>query len=157
MTASSSTPPPRAGSLDEHLGDAPGDGTAAARGERSYASEAGELAEPIDWPGLLESLDGDEDFARELAQTYIDSAEALLSDLAAAVERGDCLTAGSTAHALKGASANVRAGRVADAAARLEAAARDGERDRLEALAAKLTGDLAAAADDLRSKVSPRR
>lgn len=121
---------------------------------RASATAVTAVAEPIDWSGLLESLDGDEDFARELAETYIDSGHSLLSDLAAAVERGDCVTVGSTAHALKGASANMGASRVADAAAKLEAAARAGETDRLETLAAELTRHLTAAADYLRRKTS---
>ena len=148
MTAASDIPPPRVRSLDGHAGD----GTAALRVQNSSAPAAGEIAEPIDWPGLLESLDGDEDFARELAETYIDSGDSLLFDLAAAVERGDCVTVGSTAHALKGASANMGASRVADAAAKLEAAAHAGETDRLETLAVELTRHLTAAANYLRSK-----
>ena len=113
---------------------------------------AGEIAEPIDWPRLLESLDGDEDFARELADTYIDSGDSLLSELAAAVEHGDCVAVGSTAHALKGASANMLDSHAADAAAELEAAARAGETGRLETLAAELTRHFTAAANFLRSK-----
>jgi len=109
---------------------------------------------PVDWPGLLEWLDGDDAFARELAQTYIDSSNNLLAELAAAVGRGDCVTVGKTAHSLKGASANIRAGRVADAAARLEAAAKAGETERLEALAAPLQRDFAATVEYLRGKAS---
>lgn len=113
------------------------------------------VVDPVDWRGLLESLDGDEAFARELAETYIDSGGGLLAELAAAIERGDCAAVGSAAHALKGASANIRAGRVADTAARLEATAQAGEADRLEALAAALRRDFAAAADYLRGKALP--
>ncbi len=120
----------------------------------SLDGEAGDTAEPVDWPGLLEALDGDDAFARELAETYIDSGDGLMAELAAAVERGDCATVGSTAHSLKGASANIKAGRVADSAARLEAAAKAGERERLEALAAPLERDFTATVEYLRGKAS---
>lgn len=140
--------------LDRHLGGGPANAAATLEVGSLIAPEADEGAEPVDWRGLLESLEGDEGFARELAETYIDSGDSLLADLAAAVERGDWVTVGTRAHALKGASANIRASRVADAAARLEAAARAGEADRLATLAAELTRDLGAAADYLRSKAA---
>lgn len=120
----------------------------------SLDGQQGGAAEPVDWLGLLELLDGDENFAREVAETYIDSGDNLLAELAAAVERGDCPTVGSTAHSLKGASANIKAGRVADAAARLEAAARAGETERLQALAAPLGREFAATVEYLRGKLA---
>lgn len=141
-------------SLDRHLGEGPGDATAAAGIEGRISPAADERAEPVDWPALLESLEGDESLARELAEVFIGSGDSLLADLAEAVHCGDCVTVGTKAHALKGASANMRASRVADAAARLEAAARAGEADRLAALAAELTRDLGAAADYLRGKAA---
>jgi len=139
---------------DRHFGDALHDETAAAKVESIPAPVTGNETEPVDWPGLLESLDGDEGFARELAQTYIDSVDSLLADLAAAVDRGDYDTVRSKAHALKGASAEIGACRAADAAAKLETAALAGEPDGLGTLAAKLTRDVGAAADYLRSKTS---
>lgn len=112
-------------------------------------------AEPVDWPALLELLEGDESVARQLAEAYIGSGDSLMADLAEAVDRGDWVTVGAKAHALKGASANIKADRVADAAARLEAAARAGEQDnRLGELAVELTRDLGAAVDFLRSKAA---
>ncbi len=140
-----------ADSLDRHLGDGAGGAAAAAS---TLAPETDEGAAPVDWSGLLESLEGDESLARELAEIYIGSGNSLLADLAAAVHCGDWVTAGSKAHALKGASANIRAGRVAEAAARLEAAARSGEADRLATLAEELTRDLGAAAEFLRRKAA---
>ena len=140
-------------SLDRHLGE--GLDKAGATGADSEIRPASdEQREPVDWPGLLELLEGDESLARELAEVYIGSGNSLLADVAEAVDCGDCATVGSRAHALKGASANIKASRVADAAARLEAAARAGKADRLEALAAELTRDLGAAVDYLRSKAA---
>lgn len=133
MTAPSVTSPPRTHSLD---------------------GQQDSVAEPVDWPALLESLDGDEAFARELAETYIDSGNGLMAELTSAVGRGDCATVGRTAHSLKGASANIKAGRVADTAARLEAAAKAGETERLQALAAPLERDYAATTEYLRRKAS---
>lgn len=130
-------------------GDTARDARAAAGDESAPAPEAGEQSAPIDWPGFMESLEGDAGFARELAETYVESGDKLLAELAAAIERSDCDTAGSKAHALKGASADVRAGRAADAAAQLESAARAGETDRLETLAATLRREVGAAADYL--------
>jgi signal transduction histidine kinase/CheY-like chemotaxis protein/ligand-binding sensor domain-containing protein/HPt (histidine-containing phosphotransfer) domain-containing protein len=143
--------------LDRHLDDRTGK-AAAAEVESSIKPEAGEgtdeEAAPVDWSGLLELLEGDESLARELAGVYIGSGDSLLAELAEAVDCGDWATVGTRAHTIKGASANIRAGRVADAAARLEAAARAGHADRLGALAAELTRDLGAAVDYLRSKAA---
>jgi CheY-like chemotaxis protein len=144
--------------LDRHLGDGPAKLAMATEVESTISpasapvSDAG--AEPVDWPGLLELLEGDESLARQLAEVYIGSGDSLLADLAKAVDCGDWVTVGTRAHTLKGASANIRAGRVADAAARLEAAARSGKSDGLAALAAELKRDLGAAVDYLRSKAA---
>jgi signal transduction histidine kinase/CheY-like chemotaxis protein/HPt (histidine-containing phosphotransfer) domain-containing protein len=139
--------------LDRHLGDGQ-DQAAGAGADRAIAAESEEVAEAVDWSGLLQLLEGDEDLARELAEVYIGSGDSLLADLVEAVDSGDWVTVGSKAHALKGASANIRAGRVADAAGRLEAAARAGEAEQLGALAAELKRDLGAAVDYLRAKAA---
>jgi CheY-like chemotaxis protein/HPt (histidine-containing phosphotransfer) domain-containing protein len=143
-----------ADSLDRHLADGPDKAAATTEVERTIVPANDEGAEPVDWPGLLELLEGDESLARELAVIYIGSGSSLLADLAKAVDCGDWVTVGSRAHTLRGASANIKASRVADAAARLEAAARAGQADRLDALAAELTLDLGAAVDYLRSKAA---
>jgi CheY-like chemotaxis protein/HPt (histidine-containing phosphotransfer) domain-containing protein len=141
-------------SLDRYLPDRPDKAAASIEVEPAIAPEKDEGVDPVDWPGLLELLEGDEGLARELAVIYIGSGNSLLADLAKAVDCGDWITVGTRAHTLKGASANIKASRVADAAARLEAAARAGEADRLGALAAELTLDLGAAVDYLRSKAA---
>jgi CheY-like chemotaxis protein/HPt (histidine-containing phosphotransfer) domain-containing protein len=143
-----------ADSLERHLGDGPGNRSAATGVDSTIAPATCEGADPVDWHAFLESLEGDERFAREVAETYIGSGDSLLAELVEAVDRGDCVTVGARAHALKGASVNIRASRVADAAARLEAAARAGDADRLAALAAELTRDLGAVTDYLRSKAA---
>jgi CheY-like chemotaxis protein len=141
-------------SLDRHLGDAAGLAVPS-EVDTPTVPESDEGSEPVDWSGLLDLLDGDESVARELAMVYIGSGDSLMADLLKAIGGGDWDTVGARAHALKGASANIKACRVADAAARLEEAARAGEgNDRLGALAAELTRDLGAAVDYLRSKAA---
>jgi signal transduction histidine kinase/CheY-like chemotaxis protein/streptogramin lyase len=141
-------------SLDRHFGDRSDNAADAIPVDGSNAPECDEGAKPVDWPALLELLEGDESLARELAEVYIGSGGSLLAELAEAVDCGDWVTVSTKAHALKGASANIKASRVADAAARLEAAARAGEADRLGALAAELTRDLDAVVDYLRGKAA---
>jgi len=140
--------------LDRHFDDGSGGMEASTPVDSTLGPAVDEESAPVDWSGLLESLEGDLSLAREIAETYIGSGNSLLAELAEAVDCGDWATAGSKAHSLKGASANIRAGRVAEAAGRLEAAARAGEADRIVGLAEKLTRDLGTATDYLRSRAA---
>lgn len=138
--------------LGRHISDRSGDTACATEVESTSTPECFQGVEPLDWLGLLGSLDGDEALARELAEIYIASGKGLLSDLVDAVNCGDWATAGGKAHALKGASANIRANRVTASAERLETAARSGETERIPALTAALSRELGAATDYLRCK-----
>ncbi len=102
----------------------------------------GAPAQPLDWEALMDSIDGDAAFARDLADAFIDTGTRELALIAAALGRGDAAALRLAAHALKGASANLRAPAAAAAAAQLEAAAASGHSTRLAALAATLTAEV---------------
>ena len=77
----------------------------------------------VDMPALHEITGGDEEFERDLIQTFISSGDGNLADIVAALGRLDFDTIAKRAHALKGSSANIRAEALSAAAARLELAA----------------------------------
>jgi two-component system, sensor histidine kinase and response regulator len=108
----------------------------------------------VDWRALLESIDGDTGFARELLAAFIATADRELAMIAAALGREDMTAVRESAHSLKSASANLRAIAAATTAAQLEAVAVSGERTRIAALAEKLTTEVRKAIDYLNSKVS---
>jgi signal transduction histidine kinase/ligand-binding sensor domain-containing protein/DNA-binding response OmpR family regulator len=89
---------------------------------------------PVDWDDFISLTDGDEDFAGQLVQLFIDSGDASLREIREALDRGDLAAVGRAAHAFKGSSANIRAQLASAAAARLEEAARAGATDRLATL-----------------------
>jgi CheY-like chemotaxis protein len=112
------------------------------------------LHHPVDWEALLDSIDGDREFARDLADAFIGTGDRELAAIAAALGRGDAAALRESAHALKGASANLRAAAATSAAAQLESAARLGKSAQLPALAATLTTEVRRMTAYLRSKVS---
>jgi two-component system, sensor histidine kinase and response regulator len=97
---------------------------------------------PVDWEAFLESIDGDEVFARDLADAFIGTGDKELAVIAAALGTGDAATVRESAHSLKGASANLRASAATAAAAQLESAARLGRSAEIPALAEKLTTEV---------------
>jgi PAS domain S-box-containing protein len=111
------------------------------------------LHAPVDWDALLESIDGDTGFARELLGAFVGTADRELAAIAAAVGTGDAATVREAAHTLKGTSANLRASAAAAAAARLEIAARTGQSLELSDLAGQLTTEVRGAIVYLKSKV----
>src|SRR5450631_3306608 len=64
---------------------------------------------PVDWEALLESIDGDTAFARDLAEAFIGTGDRELAAIAGALAKDDAAALRESAHALKGASANMRA------------------------------------------------
>jgi ligand-binding sensor domain-containing protein/signal transduction histidine kinase/DNA-binding response OmpR family regulator/HPt (histidine-containing phosphotransfer) domain-containing protein len=82
---------------------------------------------PVDWDRLMLASDGEQEFAEELAQVFIDAGDSALKDIRAALVRGDLEATGRAAHSLKGASASMFARSTSEAAARLETAARAGD------------------------------
>ena len=84
------------------------------------ARAGGTLRQPVDWDALLESIDGDNGFARELADAFVGTGDRELAAIAAALGTGDAASLRESAHTLKGTSANLRASAAASAAAQLE-------------------------------------
>jgi two-component system, sensor histidine kinase and response regulator len=78
----------------------------------------------VDVSALRELTGGDAEFERELIDTFVSSGDKCLEEIIEAVRTSDLDTVGKRAHALKGASANIHAHRLAAAASNLELAAR---------------------------------
>ncbi|HTW37837.1 MAG TPA: response regulator [Steroidobacteraceae bacterium] len=110
--------------------------------------------EPVDWQALIEHTASDESGARELAILYLACADLALAELAAALGRDDLAALCAQAHSLKGASANLRARSVEQAAAALEAAARAGAHLEARTLTAGLKSELERTLEYLRAKVA---
>ena len=121
--------------------------------EPPIAAEAEQPHTPVDWEVLLESIDGDKEFARELLGALIGTADRELAAIAAALSSGDAATIRESAHSLKSASANLRAAPAMAAAAQLEAAADRGESAQITVLAEKLTMEVKGAIEYFKSKV----
>jgi two-component system sensor histidine kinase/response regulator len=109
---------------------------------------------PVDWELLLESIDGDKKFARDLLVAFIGTADRELVAIAAALGSGDAAAMLESVHALKSASANLRAAAATSAAVQLETAADLGENTQIAALAEKLTTEVREAIEYLKSKVA---
>jgi two-component system, sensor histidine kinase and response regulator len=118
------------------------------------ASAVDELTpgEPVDWQNLLASADGDREFTDDLVQIFIESGDSTLREIRDALTRGDLVSVGKAAHALKGSSANMRAAATSEAASRLEAAARQGEAEKLKELEGRLRQELVRAIDYLQAR-----
>jgi two-component system sensor histidine kinase/response regulator len=108
---------------------------------------------PVDWDELLESIDGDEGFARDLADAFVATGTRELAAISKALGTGDVAALRSSAHTIKGASANLRAPAVVAAAAQLESAAGLGENSQTAALAEKLAAEVTKMTAYLQSKV----
>jgi signal transduction histidine kinase/ligand-binding sensor domain-containing protein/CheY-like chemotaxis protein/HPt (histidine-containing phosphotransfer) domain-containing protein len=108
---------------------------------------------PVDWNRLMLASDGEEQFAQELVQVFIDSGDAALRDIRAALGRGDLEATGRAAHSLKGASASMFAQSTSEAAARLEAAARAGNATAASEFETQLREETGRATAYLRSRL----
>jgi HPt (histidine-containing phosphotransfer) domain-containing protein len=97
-------------------------------------------------------MDGDQEFAQELVRVFIDSGDAALRDISAALSRGDLAAVGCAAHSFKGSSANIRAQSLSAAGAQLEEAARAGVTDQISQLEEQLRREAGRAMDYLRAR-----
>ncbi len=117
------------------------------------AEESARNSAPVDWHTLLDSMDGDEELARELAELYISSGDQALEKIADGVRRQDYQAVRECAHAIKGASANIRATAASAVAAQLETAAHNGAGEQVPALAEALEAELNRTIDYLHARV----
>ena len=114
---------------------------------------ANAAVEPVlDRDHLRGFTEGDPRLERELSALFLATAEMYLQQMQEAVAGGRPWTA--IAHALKGASANLRAEATASAAARLEAAARSGDSPEIDTLATALKTEVTRTIQYLRTKVA---
>ena len=144
--------------IESHLGagTAPLEQDASARpaGDATPPDAAPGDGAPVDWQQLMSLVDGDRQFADQLAQLFIDSGDAALAEIRDALGRGDLSAVGRAAHAFKGSSANIRAQRVSEAAARLERAARSGDAEQVAGLEEELRREARDARQFLRDRRS---
>jgi two-component system, sensor histidine kinase and response regulator len=107
---------------------------------------------PVEWEEFMSLTEGDEDFAEQLVQLFIDSGDVSLREIRDALGRGDLPAVGRAAHAFKGSSANIRARIASAAASRLEEAVREGATDELAALEARLRHEVGRVKQFLRAR-----
>jgi two-component system, sensor histidine kinase and response regulator len=107
-------------------------------------------APPIDREALRELTGGDAEFERELADTFVSSGDQCLAEIMAALQVSDFDTVRMRAHSLKGASANIHAADLSQAASSLEDAVRANSIPAIGALVAELAEKLAAVNAELR-------
>jgi signal transduction histidine kinase/DNA-binding response OmpR family regulator/HPt (histidine-containing phosphotransfer) domain-containing protein len=127
--------------------------TAIASPPAAAPAEAAAPHSPVDWDALLESIDGDEVFARDLADAFVATGTRELAAISTALDSGDAAALRISAHTLKGASANLRATAAAAAAAQLESAATSGKNAQTTALAERLAAEIGKMTEYLQSKV----
>jgi CheY-like chemotaxis protein len=109
-------------------------------------------ADPIDLMALQILTDGDKDFERELALSFIQSGNTAMASIRNALASGDPKGVEHAAHGLKSAGASMQASAVSMAAARLEAAARSGGDEPLDALSAALDVEVKKATEYLQAR-----
>jgi HPt (histidine-containing phosphotransfer) domain-containing protein len=102
----------------------------------------------------MTTMDGDQESAQELVRLFIDSGDATLRDISAALGRGDLNAVGRAAHSFKGSSASISARSASAAAAKLEEAARAGAADRVSQLEEQLQREAGRAMEYLRARAS---
>ncbi|HTB86582.1 MAG TPA: two-component regulator propeller domain-containing protein [Steroidobacteraceae bacterium] len=137
--------------LERHLGSAAPE----LKDEESATPSAlphGAADAPVDWDHIVAVSEGDQEFAQELVQLFIDSGDATLRTIREALDRGDLAAMGSAAHSFKGSSANIRAESASAAAGRLEEAARAGHVGQLPELEEQLRREAELAFKYLRAR-----
>jgi len=109
-----------------------------------------EIADPVDWPALKALVPGDERFLRELIADYLLNSQSLIAGMETAVATGNSAETARLAHRLKGASGSIRASATAEAALKLETAAKGGQHADLHTLLAHTKQTLTNTQDYLR-------
>ncbi|MGA1824736.1 MAG: response regulator [bacterium] len=85
----------------------------------------------FDRADFLERLDGDEEFLTELLEEFIEITPELINSIKEAIEKEDMIQARRDAHTLKGASANVSALALREAALQMENSIKNNELDKI--------------------------
>jgi len=140
-----------ADAIDRHLAS-PAPASRAAQPPPAAPAAPADRDAPVDWEQLMALTEGDHEFAQQLVQLFIDSGDAALREIGAALDRGDLAAIGRAAHAFKGSSANIRAQSASAAAASLEEAARAGDVDEISRLEQQLRREAGRAAEYLRAR-----
>jgi PAS domain S-box-containing protein len=107
-------------------------------------------APAIDRGALKALTGGDAEFERELAETFVSSGDQCLAEIVAALKASDFDTVRKRAHSLKGASANIHARELSQAASSLENAVRENALPAIGGLVTELSEKLAAVNAELR-------
>jgi HPt (histidine-containing phosphotransfer) domain-containing protein len=111
---------------------------------------------PVDLEAARRLAAGDEALRAEVAAMFVESSRRHQAELRDAVQATDCAAIEAIAHALKGSAAVVGATALQAVAAQLEALSRDGDADRLAALAGELDREVRRAADFLAAQPPPK-
>lgn len=108
----------------------------------------------IDHKGAMERLDGDEELWSEIRTIWVEDVPNMLEAVRVAFDSGEPDKLRRAAHALKGASSNVGATRVAERARTIETNALAGERALLQEEVAMLAEEVARALEVLASPLT---
>jgi two-component system, sensor histidine kinase and response regulator len=98
---------------------------------------------PVDLGEFQRITEGDPAFAQELIAAFVASFEQQLVDMASFVAQSDCKALARTAHALKGASANIHAHALKSVAEEMESASAGGDISRSQRCMAPLRQEFA--------------
>jgi CheY-like chemotaxis protein len=126
-----------------------------ADGASPVATRPAAAAAPIDREQLMARLGGDEDLLIEVAQLFIEDCPSRLGAIKSAIDARDAGAVRTTAHALKGAAANLSAARLLAATQTLERLGIEGRMDAAPAAWRLLSVEAAAVIDVLR-QIHPR-
>ena len=130
--------------------------TATSQPERAAPSAdaaAGDRA-PIDRPALLDRLGGDEGLLTEVSRVFLEDCPERLAAIRSAIEARDANRVRTSAHALKGAAANLSARGLFEAASTLERLGAESRLDAAEAASRLVAAEASNVMDALRREMS---
>ena len=97
----------------------------------------------------LEHLDGDREMLKDLVDLLIEKTTDDIAQMAESIRRGDCEALCTTAHSVKGTAANIGAGRLSDAARRMEEAGKNGDLPGAEEVLVLLKSEMSSLAEQI--------
>lgn len=104
----------------------------------------------VDFSRIRETSDGDTEFEQELIEMYLEDAEMHVGEIAAKAKNTDFSAIKSTAHTLKGASANIGAVGMQEAALNVEKSAAEGDPSGLQDQVTQISAVFAETANEFR-------